>query len=103
MKSAYPDLAPERARIQESVRKEEERFAETLDVGMRMIENMTLTHAAASKSASTSPMAMTVDGGFLFKLYDTHGLLRKLVDEESQSKGLLLSGDNSAQWAHAMA
>src|SRR5207249_2620729 len=39
MKSAYPDLAPERARIQEIVRQEEERFAETLDVGMRMIEN----------------------------------------------------------------
>ncbi|PYN92775.1 MAG: alanine--tRNA ligase, partial [Candidatus Rokuibacteriota bacterium] len=38
MKSAYPELMPERARIQEVVRQEEERFAQTLDVGMEKIE-----------------------------------------------------------------
>ena len=102
MKSAYPDLAPERARIQEIVRQEEERFAETLDVGMRMIENMTLTHAAGSKSASTSPMAMTVDGGFLFKLYDTHGFPRELAEEEFQARGWRVAESTSAQWDQEM-
>ena len=102
MKSAYPDLAPERARIQEIVRQEEERFAETLDVGMRMIENMTLTHAAGSKSASTSPMAMTVDGGFLFKLYDTHGFPRELAEEELEARGWRVAESTSAQWDQEM-
>ena len=38
MGAAYPEVVAERARIEEAVRGEEERFAETLDSGMRRIE-----------------------------------------------------------------
>src|SRR5207253_259848 len=38
MGQAYPEIAREQARVQDTVRGEEERFAETLDSGMRRIE-----------------------------------------------------------------
>src|SRR5881296_2859403 len=38
MRDTYPELETERRRVEETVRAEEERFAETLDTGMRLIE-----------------------------------------------------------------
>src|SRR5256886_4209545 len=38
MREAYPELATEHGRIEAAVRDEEERFAETLDTGMQLIE-----------------------------------------------------------------
>src|SRR5712691_3435475 len=93
MKSAYPELGPERARIQDVVRQEEERFAETLDVGMRMIEEWD------NERKSTG---MIVDGGFLFKLYDTHGFPRELAEEELQARGGRIAESTDTQWDHEM-
>ncbi len=74
MGRAYPELVSERPRIQEAVRQEEERFAETLDVGMRKIEEW----LGERKGGSGEP---TVDGRFLFTLYDTHGFPNDLAEE----------------------
>ena len=53
MGAAYPEVVAERARIEEAVRGEEERFAETLDSGMRRIEEYAAA-AAQARAASTA-------------------------------------------------
>jgi alanyl-tRNA synthetase len=77
MQAAYPELVGERGRIEAAVRVEEERFAETLDTGMRLIDEYAETH----------PRPGVLDGRFLFKLYDTHGFPRDLAEEILQDKG----------------
>jgi len=65
MGGAYPEILAQRARIEDTVRTEEERFAETLDSGMRRIEDYLAARArdgagrstAASCSRSTTPTA----------------------------------------------
>src|SRR5207245_1299780 len=74
MKSAYPELMPERARIQEVVRQEEERFAQTLDVGMEKIEEFFTAQGRQGQGRA-------IDGKFLFTLYDTYGFPRDLAEE----------------------
>ena len=62
MGEAYPDLAEAQARIEETLRKEEVRFGETLDKGMKL-----LNAAIADLDNKVLP------GDVVFKLYDTFG------------------------------
>ena len=70
MGAAYPEIVAEQARIQEVVRHEEERFAETLDQGLRRIED-----GWRARARRRAPGAAT--GSFLFTLYDTYGFPRR--------------------------
>jgi len=66
MQGAYPELVSERGRIEDTVRQEEERFAETLDIGLSKIREWFEQHKGARDER-------IVDGRFLFTLYDTYG------------------------------
>src|SRR3989442_17008 len=79
MGGAYPELVAERARIQDAVRGEEERFAETLDTGTLKIKDYLEAHASDTRRV--------VDGGFLFTLYDTYGFPMDLAEEVFQDAG----------------
>jgi len=94
MRCAYPELEAEQARVEEVVRQEEERFAETLDLGMRRIEEYLEAHAADP--------ARVVDGRFLFTLYDTYGFPRDLAEEEFRARGWTVTAETEAAWAAAM-
>ncbi len=61
MGQAYPELRQKQAEIEDTLRQEELRFAETLDKGMALLETAL---AANSK---------VLDGETAFKLYDTFG------------------------------
>jgi alanyl-tRNA synthetase len=91
MREAYPEIAAEQARIEETVRSEEERFAETLDSGMRRIEEYFAAQGRDGRGRA-------VDGGFLFKLYDTYGFPRDLAEEVFQDAGWRLTDETSATW-----
>jgi alanyl-tRNA synthetase len=65
MGAAYPELVERRRFIEDTVRGEEERFAETLDKGLALLEQ----ERAALQRAGTSTLA----GDVAFKLYDTFG------------------------------
>ncbi len=80
MGNAYPELESEMPRIQEVVRREEERFAETLDAGMGEIQE----YLAAQPSPEGPRVA---DGRFLFRLYDTYGFPLDLAQEVFQDAG----------------
>lgn len=61
MGDAYPELKEKQAQIEEALKNEESRFAQTLETGMALLEN------ALAKGGKT------LGGEIIFKLYDTYG------------------------------
>jgi len=91
MRGAYPELSSQRVRIEETVRGEEERFAETLESGMRRIEEY-------FEAQGRDGHGRAIDGAFLFKLYDTYGFPRDLAEEVFQDSGWTVSEETTASW-----
>ena len=83
MGEAYPEIREAQARVAETVRQEEERFAETLDLGMARIREYVDAHR--------SDPQRVVDGRFLFTLYDTHGFPSDLAQEVLQDAGFTVT------------
>lgn len=61
MGGAYPELKEKQAQIEEALKNEKSRFAQTLETGMALLEN------ALAKGGKT------LGGEIIFKLYDTYG------------------------------
>jgi alanyl-tRNA synthetase len=91
MRLAYPELGGEQARVEDTVRSEEERFAETLESGIRRIDEYLEMHAGNGRGR-------VVDGAFLFKLYDTYGFPRDLAEEVFQDRGWRITDETNASW-----
>ena len=79
MGGAYPELARARDQVERVLRQEEERFAETLDQGMGILEQ-----AIAGLSGEIIP------GETVFKLYDTFGFPVDLTADIARERGLHL-------------
>jgi alanyl-tRNA synthetase len=94
MAEAYPELAREQRRVQDTVRGEEERFAETLDSGERRIEEYHAAHGAGR--------GRSMDGTFLFTLYDTFGFPRDLAEDALRDLGWEKTGETDEAWTGAM-
>ncbi len=75
MGGAYPELAQSRDRVKATLRQEEERFAETLETGMAILET------ALAKDAKR------LDGDTAFKLYDTFGFPVDLTADIGRERG----------------
>ena len=82
MKTAYPELYEARAFITTVIQNEEVRFAETLDIGLKL-----LTEALAEIKAKGEN---TVPGEIIFKLYDTYGFPVDIVRDMVRDEGLAL-------------
>ncbi|HUG26465.1 alanine--tRNA ligase, partial [Piscinibacter sp.] len=80
MGDAYPELAGRREFVERVLLAEEERFAETLDAGMRMFDDVA-ARSAASGSA-------TIPGADAFRLYDTYGFPVDLTADIARERGL---------------
>ena len=61
MGDAYPELREKQTQIEEALKAEETRFAQTLETGMVLLEN------------ALSGSLKRLDGKIIFKLYDTYG------------------------------
>ncbi len=79
MGDAYPELVKARPQVERVLRQEEERFAETLDHGMVILEE-----AIANLDGTEIP------GGTVFKLYDTYGFPVDLTADIARERGLSL-------------
>jgi alanyl-tRNA synthetase len=77
MGSAYPELAQAESRVAEALREEEERFAETLEQGMRIFEQEV-----------TKVRGEVVSGELAFRLYDTYGFPVDLTADVARERGL---------------
>ena len=78
-KGAYPELKENRAKIQDTIKKEEERFNLTLKRGWTHIEELIKKIKSENKNE--------ISGEEAFKLYDTYGfpleLTKEIADENS--------------------
>ncbi|MBM3219373.1 MAG: alanine--tRNA ligase [Candidatus Rokubacteria bacterium] len=99
MRDAYPELVGQQSRIEDTIRGEEERFAETLEAGQRKIDEYLAQSGNGEPVDGHGPSrSKVVDGGFLFKLYDTYGFPRDLSEEIFQDKGWRITEDTNAAW-----
>jgi alanyl-tRNA synthetase len=85
--------------VQEAVRQEEERFAETLDTGMRLIDEYDEGQRGHGGAVAG---ARVLDGRFLFRLYDTYGFPRDLAEEILADKGWTVTDDTNAAYEAEM-
>ncbi len=79
MGDAYPELRNEEQRIREVIRVEEERFGETLDRGLVLLEDATVKLKSENQR--------TLAGDVAFRLYDTYGFPLDLTED-------ILRGEN---------
>ena len=85
MKGAYPDLADKAAFIRKVVESEEQRFIETLDAGLRILQEEVTALKGAGKEV--------IPGEIVFKLYDTFGFPTDLTADIVRKDGLSLDMD----------
>src|SRR4051794_16635213 len=102
MGEAYPELVEAKVRVAAVLKQEEERFAETLENGMEVLEaalhqpkvvSPDVTVALTGQSMTTSqgtpqPVAKMLDGETLFRLYDTFGFPLDLTADIARERGL---------------
>jgi alanyl-tRNA synthetase len=78
MGEAYPELRAASARVAEILKQEEERFAETLQNGMEVLE------------AALASGERLLDGDTVFKLYDTYGFPVDLTADICRERGVII-------------
>jgi alanyl-tRNA synthetase len=89
MKPAYPELAEAAAFITNVIENEEIRFLETLDTGLRLL-NDTLAEIQAGGQRQ-------VPGDVIFKLYDTYGFPVDIVQDVVRDQNMSLDMDGFDQ------
>jgi alanyl-tRNA synthetase len=79
MGEAYPELAKVQSQVERVLRKEEERFAETLEHGLKILEEDIVDMAGD-----------LIPGETVFKLYDTYGFPVDLTADIARERSLTL-------------
>jgi len=79
MSEAYPELVVNKELIQNTLKKEEIRFAETLETGMNIL-NKAIDNLSGNK----------ISGDVAFKLYDTFGFPLDLTQDVAREHGLIV-------------
>ncbi|MBU9698369.1 alanine--tRNA ligase [Rhodobacteraceae bacterium HSP-20] len=77
MGGAYPELARAQAVIEETLRLEETKFKQTLDRGLKLLD----------EELGRLPDGAELPGGAAFKLYDTYGFPLDLTQDALREKG----------------
>mgnify|MGYP001114760345 FL=1 len=80
MVSYYPEVLQQKDFIEKVIRTEEERFHETINEGLSML-NEVIKEVKDAKGD-------TLDGKIIFKLYDTFGFPVELTEEVAEDEGL---------------
>ncbi|MCB1608289.1 MAG: alanine--tRNA ligase, partial [Xanthomonadales bacterium] len=78
MGEAYPELVKRQSTVERALAAEEERFAETLDAGMKVFEEV------AARSGEQ------IRGVDVFKLYDTYGFPADLTADVARERGMTI-------------
>ena len=85
MKGVYPDLVEKASFITKMILNEEQRFMETLDAGLRILNDETAALKKAKKSV--------LPGALVFKLYDTYGFPTDLTADIVRHDGFTLDNE----------
>ncbi len=82
MGAAYPELKEKAKQAEQVLLREEERFAETLEQGMKILEEA-LADLASRKQEQ-------IPGSVIFQLYDTYGFPVDLTNDIARERSLML-------------
>jgi len=82
MGQAYPELIEQQSTIEAALEKEERRFVETLDQGLKIFE-----HKASNLDGKTVP------GDLVFLLYDTYGFPLDLTADVARERDMVVDED----------
>jgi alanyl-tRNA synthetase len=85
MRGVYPDLVEKASFITKVILNEEQRFMETLDAGLRILQEETAALKKAGKSV--------LPGALIFKLYDTFGFPTDLTADIVKRDGFTLDNE----------
>jgi len=88
MSDAYPELIEREHYVKKVIQAEEQRFAETLDRGLAILNEETASLKAGGQSV--------ISGEVIFKLYDTYGFPVDLTADIVASEGFTLDEDGFA-------
>ncbi len=80
MGAAYPELGRKRGHVERVLQQEEQRFAETLAQGMRLLDG----------AIAELPAGGAIGGDTVFKLYDTYGFPDDLTADVARERGLAI-------------
>src|SRR5690554_3489856 len=83
MGAAYPELVAQQSRVEQVLRQEEERFIETLEHGMKILES----------ALAGIPDNGVLDGQTLFTLYDTYGFPVDLTADICRERNVSVDHD----------
>ena len=86
MGAAYPELLEKQSQIEAALEKEERRFAETLEQGLRIFEQKT-----------ENLKGDTVPGDLVFLLYDTYGFPADLTADVARERELSIDNEGFAK------
>ncbi|MCX7777913.1 MAG: alanine--tRNA ligase [Armatimonadota bacterium] len=79
MREPYPEVAEQLRLIEDVIRREEERFSETMERGLQMLEEIIERQYQIGEPI--------ISGEDAFKLYDTYGFPIELTQEVARSRG----------------
>jgi alanyl-tRNA synthetase len=82
MQDAYPELKDTAERVSKAVLAEEQRFAHTLDIGLKKLEDSIRVAQQAGAKAQLS-------GADAFKLYDTFGMPLDFMQDAARDQGIV--------------
>src|SRR5690606_17081605 len=83
MGDAYPELIAQQARVEQVLRQEEERFSETLEHGIKILD----------AALAAGPENGVLDGQTLFTLYDTYGFPVDLTADICRERNVQVDHD----------
>ena len=85
----YPELVKNRDSILSIIEGEEERFNQTLSVGLNLLDS--IVEEARERGE------LSISGGEVFRLYDTYGFPKELTDEIAAESGLSIDSEGFEQ------
>lgn len=106
----FPEVAENRQKVIDTLTKEEKIFRQTLRKGLsEFSKTVTLAtekednlRAESNEKLSTDINKNYIDGGTLFKLYDTYGFPVELSKEEAFKRGIDIADDADKEFARLM-
>ena len=86
MQDAYPELQDSADRVSRTVRSEEQRFAHTIDVGLKKLEEA--IHLSSTVGPAMAGELLQLSGETAFKLYDTFGMPLDFMQDAARDQGI---------------
>jgi alanyl-tRNA synthetase len=92
MREAYPELDDSIDRVTKIISGEETRFAHTLAMGLRKLDELLADAARGKQKQGPQVSVAPITGAQAFMLYDTYGLPRDFVEDACRDAGVMFNG-----------